>query len=114
MSKNEQTALQRWLNRKKKGEQPVAVPEAPLLKDGDAESYPLSPAQSRIWLLQQLNPDNPFYHYAETYRLRGNLDVDQLKTAYKKVVLRHEILRATFKKTGEEVRQFIKKESTFD
>jgi amino acid adenylation domain-containing protein/non-ribosomal peptide synthase protein (TIGR01720 family) len=102
---SKESALKRWLNRKKKADSPTSstpsvpasAPErAPLEQpEGSSKWYPLSPGQQRLWLLQEMNPGNPFYHYAETYRLKGHLDIDKLQEAYRGVVARHDILRTT-------------------
>jgi amino acid adenylation domain-containing protein len=57
---------------------------------------PLSFGQLRLWLLQQMNPDSPVYVYAESYQIKGNLNVEKFIRSFKKVVERHDILRTTF------------------
>jgi amino acid adenylation domain-containing protein/non-ribosomal peptide synthase protein (TIGR01720 family)/FkbM family methyltransferase len=62
-------------------------------RDGE---LPLSFAQQRLWFLDQLVPDNPFYNLASAVRLAGPLDVYALKRTLKEVARRHEVLRTTF------------------
>jgi amino acid adenylation domain-containing protein len=57
--------------------------------------YPLSPAQQRLWFMEQLNPDVPVYNEAEAVLLTGELHVDALESAFNVVVDRHEVLRST-------------------
>ena len=57
---------------------------------------PASPAQRRMWFLDQLTPGDPAYHMFLADRLRGPLDVDALRHAVDAVVARHEILRTRF------------------
>jgi amino acid adenylation domain-containing protein len=57
--------------------------------------YPLSPAQQRLWFMEQLNAGVPVYNEAEAVRLTGELNVDALVTALNMIVARHELLRAT-------------------
>ncbi|HXM58509.1 MAG TPA: amino acid adenylation domain-containing protein, partial [Candidatus Dormibacteraeota bacterium] len=57
---------------------------------------PLTPAQERIWFLQQLHPDMRAYHNRALLRLRGRLDVAALERALAEAVRRHEALRTTF------------------
>src|SRR5262245_2705996 len=42
------------------------------------EVTPLSPAQQRLWFLNQLDPGNPVRHVAVARRLRGPLDTESL------------------------------------
>ncbi len=57
--------------------------------------YPLSPAQQRLWFMEQLNAGVPVYNEAEAVRLTGELNVNALETALNLIVARHELLRST-------------------
>ncbi len=65
------------------------------LKPG--EPAPLSFAQQRLWFLDQLEPDNPFYNMPMTVRIKGQIEATRLEEAINKVVERHENLRTAFK-----------------
>jgi amino acid adenylation domain-containing protein/non-ribosomal peptide synthase protein (TIGR01720 family) len=54
---------------------------------------PLSPAQQRLWLLDQLDPGSSAYNYPLVLRLAGPIDVPALSLALADVVTRHEVLR---------------------
>ncbi len=56
---------------------------------------PLSPAQQRVWFVDQLNPGLLVFNEAEAVRLRGKLDVDALEQALNAIIVRHEMLRTT-------------------
>ncbi|NJO96806.1 MAG: non-ribosomal peptide synthetase, partial [Pleurocapsa sp. CRU_1_2] len=58
---------------------------------------PLSFAQQRIWFLQQLEIDNPFYNEQIAIHLTGLLDVVSLEKSLNEMIQRHEALRTTFK-----------------
>jgi amino acid adenylation domain-containing protein len=57
---------------------------------------PLSFAQQRLWFLDRLAPDNPFYNMFGAVRLTGALDLDALRGAFRAIVHRHEALRTSF------------------
>ncbi|WP_173142269.1 amino acid adenylation domain-containing protein [Kibdelosporangium persicum] len=57
---------------------------------------PLSPAQQRLWFLDQLQPGRPTYNVALGLRLRGALDANALRRALTEIVRRHEVLRSRF------------------
>jgi len=91
MLEAKKTNLDLWLARKKKK---VVVPGIPKMPAGTP--IPLSRGQQRLWLLQQLYPDNPFYQYAHAYRMKGALNVEALLASFQMVAQRHEILRTNF------------------
>ena len=63
-------------------------------------SPPLSFAQQRLWFLQQLEPDNPYYNEHAALKLTGTLDVEVLEQSLNAIVRRHEALRTTFEEGG--------------
>jgi amino acid adenylation domain-containing protein len=60
-------------------------------------SCPLSPAQQRLWFVEQLVPNALAYNESEAVRWLGNLDVKALERAFKVIVGRHELLRSTIR-----------------
>jgi thioesterase domain-containing protein/acyl carrier protein len=58
--------------------------------------FPLSLAQQRIWLLNQIHPGNPAYNVTFGLRLHGDLDREALTSAARELMQRHEILRTRF------------------
>jgi amino acid adenylation domain-containing protein/non-ribosomal peptide synthase protein (TIGR01720 family) len=57
---------------------------------------PLSFAQQRLWLLDQLEPGNPFYNIPLALRLQGPLDHLVLQKTFSEIIRRHEVLRTNF------------------
>nr|WP_067543672.1 non-ribosomal peptide synthetase [Nocardia crassostreae] len=71
------------------------------------ESIPLSPAQQRMWLLNQIDPASIAYNMPIAVRLTGALDVDALRAAITDVIERHEILRTVYPRTETGAAQVI-------
>lgn len=68
----------------------------------------LSFAQQRLWFLDQLDPTaSAAYHMPASLVLRGSLDYNALKAALDRLVARHESLRTTFRRDGEQPVQVI-------
>ncbi|GHF71752.1 non-ribosomal peptide synthetase component F/acyl carrier protein [Amycolatopsis bartoniae] len=60
------------------------------------DDLPLSYAQSRMWFLQQLEPDSPAYNVCLAISLRGDLDTAALQRSFQRLVDRHEVLRTRY------------------
>jgi fengycin family lipopeptide synthetase D len=58
--------------------------------------YPLSQAQWRIWVMEQLGQGANAYHISQAFRLSGNLNQDAFSKALQVIVERHESLRTRF------------------
>ncbi|WP_223217596.1 condensation domain-containing protein, partial [Paraburkholderia phenoliruptrix] len=67
-------------------------PRALMLRD----RAPVSFAQQRLWLLDQLYPDSNAYNVPTALKLDGRLDADALRLALTTMVARHDALRTTF------------------
>ncbi|MCP4659333.1 MAG: AMP-binding protein, partial [bacterium] len=68
---------------------------------------PTSFAQRRLWFIDRLVPDSPFYNIYSAFRLQGPLDVTALRRTFTEIVRRHESLRTTFRSAAAEPRQVI-------
>jgi len=73
----------------------------------NTENLPLSFAQERLWVLQQMAPDSTTYNLPEAVRLVGEIDISALEQGLNEILRRHEILRATFQQDGEAAVQKI-------
>ena len=65
-------------------------------RPGRGRRAPLSFAQERLWVLDQLRPGNPAYNLWLTVPLSGQVRADLVKGALDEIVRRHEVLRTTF------------------
>jgi hypothetical protein len=57
---------------------------------------PLSYAQQRLWFLNRLMPESPFYNVPVAVRLNGVLDAEALELSLRHIEQRHEVLRTCF------------------
>ncbi len=97
------TSLDKWLALKKKRtttNAPHSISNAPADVD-----IPLSHGQQRLWLLQQLYPDNPFYNYAHQYHFKGALHTERLIASFQAAAQKHRIILTNFKEADRSVTQ---------
>ena len=71
----------------------VPPPITAVPRDG---TVPLSFAQERLWVLDQMEPNSPLYNIPRALRLKGQLQVAALEDALNEIVRRHESQRASF------------------
>jgi amino acid adenylation domain-containing protein len=64
---------------------------------GEQESYPLSSAQHRLWVLSHFGDANQAYNLSTAIRITEAIETKHFATAFQKVVARHDILRTIFK-----------------
>lgn len=69
------------------------LPIEAVSRDAD---LPLSFAQQRLWLMDQIEPGSPIYNIHVPLRLTAQLDVVALKRTVDELLHRHEVLRTTF------------------
>jgi amino acid adenylation domain-containing protein/thioester reductase-like protein len=95
--------------------QPKAnAPERAITRRADSTApLPLSPAQQRMWFLEQLQPGSGAYYVYSHMRLTGALDREAMVRAWQQLVQRHEALRTTFRSVDGVPRQFVGDGSNF-
>ncbi|KPC78014.1 hypothetical protein ADL27_48655, partial [Streptomyces sp. NRRL F-6602] len=71
---------------------PAAVP-----RTGRGPVVPLAPAQQRLWILHEFDPDSSEYNTSAALRITGELDSAALTRAVAALVARHETLRTVFR-----------------
>ncbi|WDF58187.1 amino acid adenylation domain-containing protein [Flavobacterium sp. KACC 22758] len=80
----------------------------PIEKAALQDSYPLTPAQNRFWIVSQFETASLAYNMPAALQLKGELDVLKFEESFIYLLKRHEILRTSFKINEEgELRQFI-------
>ena len=84
------------------------TPEPPLRRVDREAPLPLSFAQSRLWFLDQLQPESAAYNLAAATRLAGDLNVNALQQVLGEIARRHEALRTTISTLGGEAVQVIR------
>ena len=62
----------------------------------EADSYELSHAQRRLWLLDQLESDSAAYNIASSFLIEGEFKSDAFVSALQVMHQRHETMRTTF------------------
>jgi amino acid adenylation domain-containing protein len=88
-------------------EEPASEPPAPAAPEPAGELLPVSSAQQRLWLVDQMHPGLPAYNICRAIALDGPLDAGALDRALTDLVARHEALRTTFRAAEGEPQQRI-------
>lgn len=61
----------------------------------EKEYYPLSSAQKRLYILQQMEPGNVGYNQTQVVLLEGSPAREELEKAFRQLIRRHEVLRTS-------------------
>jgi tyrocidine synthetase-3 len=78
------------------------------------EYYPLSSAQKRMYLLQQMDLESTAYHIPAAFTLEGELKKTEFENTFRKLIQRHESLRTSFHMIAEEPVQRIHENFNFE
>jgi hypothetical protein len=79
----------------------------PLKARENGTEVPVSPAQQRMWFINQFDTSSSAYNVAFALRLDGELDIPALQAAVADVIERHEAVRTIFPLTDHGPRQVI-------
>ncbi|AXG70687.1 tyrocidine synthase 3 [Kordia sp. SMS9] len=72
------------------------------------ESYPLTSAQKRMWILHQMQGNSAAYTIPIAFEITGIIDLEKLEKAFQYIIHRHESLRTYFtQKENQEIQQCI-------
>ncbi len=80
----------------------------------ERDYYPVSSAQKRIFVLNQLEGISTSYNMSGAMNIEGELDIEKLEFAFKKVIQRHESLRTSFELISVEPVQRVHKHVDFN
>jgi 3-oxoacyl-(acyl-carrier-protein) synthase/acyl carrier protein len=75
--------------------------------------YPLSEAQLRLWLIDQVNENTTAYNLPTALLLEGALDIDKLENVFQSLINRHESMRTSFHEEKAQPVQVIHNEVLF-
>jgi amino acid adenylation domain-containing protein/non-ribosomal peptide synthase protein (TIGR01720 family)/FkbM family methyltransferase len=73
----------------------------------EQRQFPLSYAQQRLWVIDQLEGETPQYNMPTALKLTGNLNEGAMQSALNSLVERHSILRTVYKKENDQAVQII-------
>ncbi|MBG1265934.1 non-ribosomal peptide synthase/polyketide synthase [Nostoc sp. WHI] len=94
-------------------QQDIALTSVPILKRTENAELPLSFAQQRLWFLDQLEPNSPFYNTHIALRLVGTLKVAALEQSLQEIIHRHEALRTNFITVDGQATQIIQTQTNW-
>ncbi|WP_147385152.1 non-ribosomal peptide synthetase, partial [Paenibacillus thiaminolyticus] len=77
-------------------ESSAGSPYEGLLPAPNQDYYPLSSAQKRMYVLQQLQGEEQAYNMPNIFRLEGPVNRDRINEALQGLIRRHEVLRTSF------------------
>jgi amino acid adenylation domain-containing protein len=82
--------------------------EYPLIEPGEQrEYYPLSSAQKRLYILQEMGEKVTNYNLPFMMQLEGDVERSMLERAFQQLINRHESLRTSFYRANKEIIQKI-------
>ena len=79
----------------------------------EKEYYALSPAQERLYVVQQVDEGSTSYNMYKLVELGGEIHRQRFEATFRELILRHESLRTSFEMIGHEPVQRLHKTVTF-
>ncbi|MCP5046968.1 MAG: amino acid adenylation domain-containing protein, partial [bacterium] len=80
----------------------------------EREYYPLSSAQKRLFVLQQMDKESVGYNLPMIWQVAGNIDGGKIEEVFQRLVQRHESLRTSFYVVKENAVQRVHPEKKFE
>lgn len=79
-------------------EEGISLANLPIIpQDRTRASFPLTFAQRRLWILNQLEPNACAYNMFGAFRFSGPLNIEMLERSFNEIIHRHQILRMVFR-----------------
>jgi tyrocidine synthetase-3 len=94
--------------------QPPGQPAVTIPPAEEREYYPLSSAQTRLYLLYRIEPSNVGYNMTSAFELEGEADKEKLEHTFQRLIRRHEALRTSFHMVDGEPAQKIHPRVSFN
>ncbi|WP_432409074.1 condensation domain-containing protein [Wukongibacter sp. M2B1] len=79
----------------------------------EKEYYPVSPAQKRMFILNEVKEKQISYNISSAIQIKGDLDIKRLEKVLSKLIERHESLRTSFEIIGNQIVQKISSKVDF-
>ena len=92
---------------KERGLRAPAADRIPRRPREDANLFPTSIDQERLWFIEQLQPGNSAYNIFSASRIKGPLDAALMQRVVKELIARHEVLRTTFTVVDDQPMQVV-------
>ncbi|MFM7713084.1 MAG: condensation domain-containing protein, partial [Microcystis sp.] len=64
------------------------IPQISRKNPAEPQTFPVSFAQQRLWILAQLEPDSPFYNMFKAVHLQGRINIEILERSLNEIVHR--------------------------
>ena len=106
LSPAKKALLEKW----KKGKLQTDI----IPKRQDCQNIPLSFSQQRLWFIDQLYHESPFYNIPIAFHIQGHLNIAALEQSLNEILKRHKILRTNFILANGEPVQKIAPELNWD
>jgi amino acid adenylation domain-containing protein len=103
-------ALARSVEQVKRSESGLLAP--PIQAVSRDHALPLSFAQQRLWIQDQLEPNSALYNVPRAIRMKGVLNLQAMEKALNAMVQRHEILRTKYGVENEQPVQIVSSDLT--
>jgi len=75
--------------------------------------YPMSQAQKRLYIFEELDESKSSYHVTSCYEIEGHFDARKAEEAFRKLTERHESLRTSFSLVEEDFRQIVHEQADY-
>ncbi|MCX7922789.1 MAG: amino acid adenylation domain-containing protein [Clostridia bacterium] len=85
----------------------------PIQRVDEKEFYPMSTAQKRMFILNQMDNESTAYNQTQVLKVTGAVDKERVEWVINHIIERHEILRSSFEMIDGEPAQIVNKSVNF-